>query len=138
MSKFQLWAAGGMLSLLLGFIGVPYMYRQYLVQTTKLVIQESNEVLALKNLEVCSLLSVQTDLQDIERCSAFFLDYMPNKSKGFKQGDQFPFEPLQPAQITSAYKLLAQAREKLKLEPLPTLITLSHNSLELPTKENNY
>lgn len=137
MSKFQLWVAGGILSLLLGFIGVPFMYRQYLIHGTKQVIKEVEMLSALKNLEVCSLLAVQTDLQYIEKCTLFFIDYMPKKSKGFKQGDQFPFTPLQPARITSAYKLLTQAREKLKLEPLPALTILSHGSLELPTKENN-
>ena len=138
MNKFQLWATGGILSLLLGFMGVPWMYRQYLIHGTKLVIQESEVLLALKNFEVCSLLSVQTDLQNIERCRSFYIDYMPKKSKGFKQGDQFPFTPLQPAQIIGNYKLLAQTLENLKVEPLPALSILSHGSLELPTKENNY
>lgn len=136
MSKFQVWAGGVLLSFILGVMGFPWLYRQYLVQTTKQVIEKSGDYFAIKQLEFCALVPIENNYHQIEKCTTFFTDYVPKKSKGFKQGDPFPFSPLGPAQITNAYALLTQARKRLKLEPLPPLSTLSHGSLELSIKNN--
>lgn len=131
LSKLKFWLLTTLISSILGYAGYPWFYRQYINWSLKHIKREFDYVMPLEHFRTCEWLTIRTELNDVNICTAFYKDDMPKITAGYKAGDPFPFEQyhLQSGQLLNAYSLLIEARNKLGLKPIDPIKILSHGSL---------
>ena len=123
----------GILGLVLGLAGYPFLYRIYLKATTGSVIEAVSDHKAMEYFGDCLVIAIQRYSSEgqVTHCRNFYVNYLPRKTADHHSGDQVAV-PIRREQIRETYTQVNEFLRRSNQKLLPDLRKLSNGWIESP------